>query len=306
MISPLKLKSGDTVCLAAPGRFITDSEINDFTGLVASWGLKVKISAELFERHHQFAGDDMTRAGNLQHALDDPGIKAIFCARGGYGSARILDKINIREFARFPKWIVGFSDITALHAFLAGHGYESIHSMMPFTYHSSDPSAAESATTLYKALFSRQLEYGFEGHPLNVGGETEGELIGGNLSVIYSLQATPWQYNPKDSILFIEDVDEYLYHVDRMMTNLKLSGFLGKLKGIIVGYMADMHDNKIPFGEDAFLIINKATSGFRYPLCFGLPAGHGEPNKALIIGRKIRLRVGDSTCSLTFSSGNKQ
>jgi muramoyltetrapeptide carboxypeptidase len=300
MLSPHRLKTGNYVTLAAPGRFVTVDEINDFTRLVKEWGLKVKIDKELFARHHQFAGDDMTRAGCLQKAMDDPGIKAIFCARGGYGSSRILEYINLRQFARYPKWIAGFSDITAIHAFLARNGYESVHALMPFTYHSSDQAAGLSSASLYEALFSGYPEYRFSGHELNTEGIAAGELIGGNLSVIYSLQATQWQFKPVNRILFIEDVDEYLYHIDRMMTNLRLSGFLSRLKGIIVGYMSDMHDNKIPYGEDAYNIIRKAVKLYKYPLCFGFPAGHSDPNNALVIGRKVRLEVSHHSCSLTF------
>jgi muramoyltetrapeptide carboxypeptidase len=302
MISPDILKKGDTISLTAPARFITEAEINDFTVLAKSWGLKLKIPAGLYARYHQFAGNDSTRGKCLQEVMDDAEIKAIFCARGGYGSLRILEQINIRNYTRFPKWIIGFSDITAIHAWLNHQGFESVHALMPFSYRTSDKDSVLSAASLREMLFTGPPDYQFAGHPMNTTGNAEGELIGGNLSVIYSLQATPWQYHPGNRILFIEDVDEYLYHLDRMMTNLRLSGFLCRLKGIIVGYMSEMHDNKIPFGKDAFKIIADAVKPFGYPVCYGFPAGHKEPNYALIFGRKVRLEAGKNLCRLQFAA----
>ena len=302
MISPDILKKGDTISLAAPGRFITETEINDFTGLANSWGLKMNLPAGLFARHHQFAGDDSTRRKCLQQVMDDTEIKAIFCARGGYGSLRILERIKMKKYARFPKWIIGFSDITAIHAYLNNQGFETVHALMPFSYRSSDKDSALSSASLHEVLFTAPPDYQFAGHPMNTIGTAEGELIGGNLSVIYSLQATPWQFNPQNRILFVEDVDEYLYHIDRMMTNLRLSGFLSQLKGIVVGYMSEMHDNKIPFGSDACRIIAAAVKTFGYPVCFGFPAGHKDPNNALILGRKVRLEAGKKLCRLQFAA----
>ena len=301
MIPVKQLKQGDRVSLAAPARAIQFSEISDFLDLARNeWGLEVEVDDALFSLDHQFAGDDATRLAVLQKTLDDPGIKAVFCCRGGYGTARLLGSLDLTAFREQPCWVIGYSDITALHALLNRQGIESIHAMMPFTYRSSHPLSKASAESLHMALFRQPEAYHFPPHELNVSGQAEGELIGGNLSVIYSLQATPWQYEPGGRILFLEDVDEYLYHIDRMMMNLRDSGFLEGLAGLVVGYMTDIHDNETPFGRDACRIIADAVKQYGYPVGFGFPAGHQDPNHALIIGRKISLDVsaGGSTLGI--------
>jgi muramoyltetrapeptide carboxypeptidase len=296
-----QLQKGDRVALVAPARAIHQSEIQDFLDLATrEWGLEVQTEPELFNRDHQFAGDDPTRIAAFQKLIDDPGVKAIFCCRGGYGTTRILNSLDLTAFRKHPGWIIGYSDITALHALLNREGIESMHAMMPFSYTAGRPEVQSSAESLYKALFQEVGDYHFPAHTLNVEGYASGELIGGNLSVIYSLQATPWQYQPRNKILFLEDVDEYLYHIDRMMMNLQASGFLEGLSGLIVGYMTDMHDNETSFGMDAFHIISSAVKPYGYPVGFGLPAGHQDPNNALIIGRKVSLEVSTGRSTLRF------
>lgn len=287
--------------MIAPARAIHQSEIQDFLDLATrEWGLEVQADPELFNRDHQFAGDDPARIAALQKALDDPGVKAIFCCRGGYGTTRVLNSLDLTAFRKHPGWIIGYSDITALHALLNREGIETLHAMMPFSYRAGRPEVHASAESLHKALFRQAEDYHFPAHGLNVEGHTTGELIGGNLSVIYSLQATPWQYEPRSKILFLEDVDEYLYHIDRMMINLQASGFLEGLNGLIVGYMTDMHDNETSFGKDAYRIISSAVKPYGYPVGFGFPAGHQDPNNALIIGRKASLKVSAAGSTLTF------
>ncbi len=301
MIRARKLQKGDRVALVAPARAILESEIQDFLDLATrEWGLEVQAEPELFSRNNQFAGDDSTRLALLQKALDDPGIKAIFCCRGGYGTVRLLNSLDLEGFKKQPCWLIGYSDITALHALFNREGVEAMHAMMPFSYRAGEPEINTSADSLYKALFHQIEDYHFPAHPLNIEGHASGELIGGNLSVIYSLQATPWQYKTGNRILFLEDVDEYLYHIDRMMMNLKASGFLEGLSGLIAGYMTDMHDNETSFGKDAYRIISSAVEPYGYPVGFAFPAGHQDPNHALIIGRKASLKVSPEGSSLKF------
>jgi len=301
MIQASILQKRDRVALVAPARAILEPEIKDFFDLASrEWGLEVEADEKLFSRDHQFAGDDSTRLAVLQKALDDPCVKAIFCCRGGYGTTRLLNSLDLTGFRKHPCWIIGYSDITALHALVNRKGVETIHAMMPFSYRVGKPEINVSADSLYKALFLQTEKYHFPPYQLNVEGHASGELIGGNLSVIYSLQATPWQYESGNRILFLEDVDEYLYHIDRMMMNLQASGFLEGLSGIVIGYMTDMHDNETSFGKDAYQIISSAVKPYGYPVGFGFPAGHQDPNHALIIGRKASLEVRADGSTLQF------
>ena len=223
--------------------------------------------------------------------LNDPSIKAIIIARGGYGSIRILDFIDWESLVDRPKWLIGFSDITAIHSHvLANFGIETIHAMMPLNF---DTANEQSKTSLYKCLFGKPLDYQIEAHPFNRKGEAEAEIIGGNLSLIHTLKGTPSDIDTTGKILFLEDLDEYLYHIDRMMISLKRSGHLTKLAGLIIGGMTVMNDNSIPFGETAYEIIRRTVKEYHYPLCFGFPAGHFPDNRALILGRKVKFKVGE-------------
>lgn len=301
MIRPQSLQPGDRVALVAPARFVESGQLAGFTGLLEEvWGLIPDLDPALFERHHQFAGTDKERLDVLQRALNDPGIRAVFCCRGGYGSLRLLEGIDFTKFRDDPSWVVGFSDVTALHACLVHEGFESVHAMMPFTYNRDTQAGDRSAASLYKALFLDPEPIEFPGHSLNIAGTAEGGLIGGNLSMLFALQGSPWQYDPGGRILFLEDVDEYLYHIDRMMMNLHLSGFLGRIKGMVVGTMSGMKDNEVPFGTDAYGIISGVAGRYGFPVAFGLPAGHSDPNLALVLGRRVRLEVGPGASRLEY------
>ena len=210
----------------------------------------------------------------------------------GYGTVRIIDKVDFTNFVKKPKWIVGYSDITVLHSHIHRHfGIETLHAVMPVNI-ITDEAALEAQETLRNALFGKIRSYSYPVTPLARTGETEGVLTGGNLSILYSLMGSVSEPDTDGKILFIEDVDEYLYHIDRMMMNLKRAGKLSKLKGLIVGSMERMNDNATPYGITANEIIANAVAGYDYPVCFDFPAGHGEPNLALILGRNVKLRIG--------------
>lgn len=298
MISPPYLQPGDTIAIAATARKITKDEIAPAVKLFQSWGLRVALPDHLFDAEDQFAGDDTTRTQALQCQLDDPDTKAIICARGGYGTARIIDALDFSRFLKAPKWIVGYSDATVLHSHLHNNlEVETIHAIMPINIPSDAHEIAYPATeTLRKALFGIPLTYSCPPHPLNRPGRAEGPLVGGNLSILYSLCGSPSSIDTTGKILFIEDLDEYLYHIDRMMTNLKRNRMLDRLSGLIVGQMSDMHDNTVPFGKTAEEIIFDSVKEYGFPVCFGFPAGHiGTDNRALTLGRRAALEVGTTT-----------
>ena len=225
----------------------------------------------------------------LQYMLDNEDIKAILCVRGGYGTVRIIDKINFSQFQKKSKWLAGFSDITVLHSQIHKLNIASLHSTMPVSFSSNTTAAIES---LKDALFGNNISIETDSHPLNRNGQAKGQIVGGNLSILYSLIGSPSDLNTDGKILFIEDLDEYLYHIDRMMMNLKRSGKLSNLRGLIVGGMTKMNDNTIPFGKDAESIIKDAVSEYNYPICFGFPAGHVSDNRTLKLGQIAHLKVG--------------
>src|ERR1035437_634953 len=295
MTTPPFLKKGDKIGIVASARKISPEEIQPAIDIFKNWRLEVVLSKNLFNTDNQFSGTDNERAQDLQTMLDDPSVKAIISARGGYGTIRIIDKIDFTKFKQHPKWIIGYSDITVLHSHIHNLGIETLHATMPINFKKN----AEATETLRKALFGEQLIYETESHQLNRKGNCEGELIGGNLSLIYALTGSVSDIDTKEKILFIEDLDEYLYHVDRMMINLKRSGKLSHLAGLIVGGLTDMKDNTIPFGKTAEEIILDAVKEYNYPVCFNFPAGHVDKNFALFFGRKIKLEISE-TVKLIF------
>ncbi len=298
-VIPPFLKPGDTIAIVATARKIGKEEILPAMGLFESWGLKVEFSQDLFEVENQYAGNDDKRSQQLQWAIQHPIAKAIFCARGGYGTMRIIEKVYFSQLTANPKWIFGFSDITALHCHLLQMEHiASIHSPMCITIPESTP---ESVQSIKDVMFGKGINYEIPTHPLNRKGNAEGELAGGNFSLLYALKGTSHFPDMVGKILFIEDLDEYLYHLDRMMLSFKMTGILSRLGGLIVGGFTDMKDNPVPFGKTAEEIILEHVSGYSYPVCFGFPAGHIKDNRALMMGVKGRLGVGDS--KVNFNQG---
>jgi muramoyltetrapeptide carboxypeptidase len=297
MNTPAYLVKGDTVALLSTARKISKAEIQFAVELIESWGFKVLLAPNIFAEHDQFCGTDEQRAADLQFMMDHPTVKAILCARGGYGTVRILDRIDYSKFKDNPKWIVGYSDVTALHARLNhGLGIESLHASMPINFSTNTDEALES---LRKALCGELKSYEFNSS--SAGSlQVDGILGGGNLSILYSLSGSEDQWRPDGDILFLEDLDEYLYHIDRMMMNLKRSGLLNGLKAILIGGMSDMNDNAIPFGKSAVDIIEETANEIRVPLIKDFPAGHIEDNRALYFGRKVRIELIEGKAKLLF------
>lgn len=300
MITPKFLKKGDKVGIVAPARKIVLDEIQAAIRVLESWGLEVVLGKNLFKSNDQFSGTDKERAEDLQIMFDDSEIKAVLCARGGYGTIRTLDHINFDGFIKDPKWIVGYSDVTALHAHVNQNlGIKTIHGTMPFNF-PEDTTENNAVKTLKQALFGYSIEYTIINDEFNRKGKVKGELIGGNLSVLYSVAGTKYDINTKGKILVIEDLDEYLYHIDRIMMNLKLGGKLSGLKALIVGGMSDMNDNKIPFGKNAYEIIQEAVQEYNYPVCFNFPLGHIKNNFSVILGETISLNVNEENVVFSF------
>lgn len=294
---PEFLKKGDTVGILATARKIDLETLQPAVKLLESWGLHVVIGKTIGKEENQLAGPDWLRATDFQEMLDNPKIKAIWAAKGGYGTVRIVDRIDFTNFRKHPKWIIGFSDVTVLHSHINNMDIATLHGIMAISAKSATPEAIES---FRKALFGEKLEYFLPHHPYNQNGIGKGELVGGNLSVLYSIMGSKSEIDYKGKILFIEDLDEYLYHIDRMMMNLKRNGYFDGLQGLIIGGMTSMNDNEIPWGKDALQIIKEITKDYKFPIVFDFPAGHIKDNRALILGATVSLKVTDEQTTLNF------
>jgi len=298
MVQPRFLRKGDKIAIVSPARSITFEEVHPSIRLLQKYGLEVVLGSHIFSREHQYAGTDEHRRKDFQQMLDDDSIRAIFCSRGGYGSIRIIDKLDFTRFLEDPKWIVGYSDITVFHAHLHERfGIETLHATMPKNIIADIPD--DSFKTMMNALFGYQIVYSADKAPLSRTGSSEGILVGGNLSILCNLMGSVSELQTNGKILFLEDLDEYLYHIDRMMMNLKRGSKLSRLKGMIVGGMTKMNDNPVPFGKAANEIIAEAVSEYSYPVCFNFPAGHTDNNLALIFGRMVQLTV-DKQVTIKF------
>lgn len=289
-LAPPYLKKGDKVAITCPAKKLP-SPMTDAIKLLKSWGLEIVLGDTLNASYHQFAGDDELRAKDLQQFIDDDSIKAIFAARGGYGTMRIIDQIDFSHFALKPKWIIGFSDITVLHAHIySNYNIQSIHGQMPINI---PDASAKSLETLRKALFGEELVYDVKPNPLNRIGEGNGVLIGGNLSMLIAISGSTSDLDYNGKILFIEDVGEYLYAIDRLIRTLDRAGKLKNLAGLIVGGFTSIKDNDIPFGQTVPEIIIEVVKKYNYPVCFDFPAGHIPDNRSLVLGKPITLSVED-------------
>lgn len=295
---PPTLKPGDTIGIVSTARKITEEELQPFISLMKEWELKPIFGKSIGASENQFAGNDALRTQDFQEMLDNPAIKAIWCARGGYGTVRIIDGLDLSNFRKNPKWVIGYSDMTVLHNMFHNCGVASLHAQIAFNM---EQKTEATRSSIYNVLFgnAHTIEYSPKGN-LNRLGEAKGALVGGNLSVLYSLFGSASAVETKGKILFLEDLDEYLYHIDRMMQNLKRNGLLSELKGLIIGGMSDMNDNIIPFGKTAEEIIWDAVKEYEYPVCFYFPAGHIEDNRALVMGQDAELSVSAKTVTLSF------
>ncbi|WP_235892944.1 S66 peptidase family protein [Flavobacterium franklandianum] len=294
---PPSLQKGDTIALVATARKNIDDNLKPAIDLLHSWGLEVLIGNTIGLDNNQLAGTDAERAADFQQQLDNPNIKAIWCVRGGYGTVRMIDLLDFTKFKKNPKWIVGFSDVTVIHSYINNLNIATIHGAMPITVAKA---STESIESLRKSLFGESLNYEIPFDSANRLGNAKGEIVGGNLSILYSLMGSNAQIDCKGKILFIEDLDEYLYHIDRMMMSLKRCGCFDGLNGLIVGTMTKMKDNDIPWGKNANQIIEDVTKGYSFPILYNFPAGHFRDNRALIFGKQVSLKLNEKTSKLIF------
>jgi muramoyltetrapeptide carboxypeptidase len=289
---PPYLKPGDKVALISPSGKMTRDVIERAAGLLAQQGFKVKTGRHAFDGDGVFAGTDAARAADMQKALDDKSIRAVFFTRGGYGCLRTHQLLDWTEFHRRPKWLVGFSDNTVFHSYLSRKKTASVHGVMAASFE-HDGASSGSFLMLMDMLAGGDAVHELAPHPLNRVGKATGVLAGGNLSILQSLRGTALDLKPKGKILFIEDIHELNYRIDRMMQNLKAGGVLEQIKGLIVGHFTGMKDGAAHYGKTALEIIREAVEAYDYPVVFGFPAGHELPNHPLLMGGRTVLEVSD-------------
>ncbi len=302
LIQPPYLKAGDTVAIVAPSGILKnrEREVQQAVDLLKSWGLHAIVGNHVFSKSNHFAGTDEERCEDLQHAMDDPKISAIWCARGGYGTVRILDKLNYKKFKENPKWIIGYSDITALHNQVHNEGFESLHAIMCVSL-TKDLSEIESSIDTFKsALFGNPVNYDLDYSPYNRVGEASGQLVGGNLTILHTMLGSKESIDTSGKILFIEEIGEYKYHIDRMLQSMKRAGYFDNCNGLIVGDMSKMRKNTTPWGTSVEQLILDALAAYDFPIAFGMPAGHEKENRAMIFGKIVELVVGKDKSSLRF------
>ena len=297
LIAPPALQTGALVYLCAPAKAIEQSYILAAEKWLTHIGLRSIRSKNLTGRHHYFSGSAHERLADLQEGIDHPEVKAIWCARGGYGSVQLVDSLQWASFIREPKWLIGFSDICVLHHKIQSVGIQSIHATMALNI---EKNSAASKTRLKELLFGEKTPFAIAPHRQNKFGKASGVLIGGNLSIIYSMLATPERYDFNGAILFIEDLAEHLYHIDRMLYALRKNGALAQISGLIIGGLTDLEDTDIPFGESVEELILAHFDYRKIPICFDFPAGHIDDNQALLLGAKVELEVSERQCLLSY------
>jgi len=302
LITPEYLKKGDTIAIVAPAGILKKKEevVQKARELAESWGLKVVLGKNTFNQENHFSGTDDERAADFQKALDAPNIKAIWCARGGYGSVRILDKLDFTTFKERPKWIVGYSDITAIHNHIHTLGVESIHAMMTTSLEDDPEEIVETISTFKKALFGDRLKYEIPSSEHNETGEASGQVVGGNLTLLMTMLGSESSISTDGKILFFEEIGEYKYHIDRMLQSLKRAGYFEKCKGIIVGGITKVRKNTTPWGASIEALVKGVVGEYDFPVLFDFPAGHESKNVAMILGRKITLSVKKNTSKVIF------
>ena len=289
-MAPDYLKQGDTIGIVAPSRKISAAELRPAVDFFTEQGFKVLLGEHIFSENNQFAGTEAERAADMQAMLDNPQVKAILAARGGYGAVRVIDRLDFRSFCQSPKWLCGYSDFTVFHEHVhACFNVPTLHSTMPVNMQAMDGVALKNAMEMVAALKGETLRVETQPHCLNRAGDARAEIVGGNLSMLYSLTGSKSDICTEGKILFIEDLDEYLYHIDRMMMNLKRNGKLEKLAALVVGGLSDMHDNTVPYGKTAEEIVSEHCAEYDYPICFNFPAGHIKQNLPMRFGMTMDL-----------------
>ncbi len=302
LIQPPYLKAGDTVAIVAPSGVLKNRNavIDTAKALLKSWGLHVIVGKHVFSQNNHFAGTDEQRCQDLQDAMDNPKISAIWCARGGYGTVRILDKLDYTKFKKHPKWLIGYSDITGLHNQIHNQGFESLHAMMCTSLQDNPEDITETIETFKDALFGTTPHYTLKGSSYNKTGTATGMLVGGNLTLLHTMLGSNTSINTSGKILFIEEIGEYKYHIDRMLQSLIRAGYFDNCKGVIVGDMTKIKKNTTPWGSSIEQLICDALAGYNFPIAFNMPAGHEQDNRALILGRTITLHVNKNQSTINF------
>ena len=302
LVQPPHLKAGDTVAIVAPSGILNgrSEEIERAKALLKSWNLNVVVGKHVFKQNNHFAGTDDERCEDFQNALDDPKIKAIWCARGGYGTVRILDKLDYSKFKDHPKWLIGYSDITALHNQFHNEGIESIHAIMCTSLIDKPEELEQSIATMKQAVFGEKLNYNLKGSNYNQPGKVSAPIVGGNLTMLHTMLGSKTSIDTSGKILFIEEIGEYKYHIDRMLQSLKRAGYFDNCAGLIVGDMSKIRKNTTPWGSSIEQLIVDALAEYRFPIAFNMPAGHENDNRALILGRTIDLEVTKEGSKITF------
>ena len=299
---PPYLKTGDTVAIVAPSGILKNrtDEVQQAQALLKRWGLHSVVGKHVFSEADHFAGTDDERCEDLQEALDNPKISAIWCARGGYGTVRILDKLDYSKFKQNPKWLIGYSDITALHNQIHNEGVESLHAIMCVSLPKDESEIEASISTLKNTLFGNPLSYTLKGSNYNKTGTTSGQLVGGNLTMLQTMLGSKTSIDTFGKILFIEEIGEYKYHIDRMLQSLKRAGYFDNCKGVIVGDMTKLRTNTTLWGTSVEQLILDALADYDFPIAFNMPAGHEKDNRALILGRTVKLTVDSKQSSVVF------
>lgn len=297
------LQKGSKVAIVAPARKVTPDEVQNALVWLQDNGLIPVYDQRLFASHHIFAGDDVFRTAVMQDYLDRPDIDAIWLARGGYGSVHIIDRLDFTRFSQHPKLFVGFSDGTIFHAIMQNMGFPSLHAPMPYNFLSKTPASKQS---LLDALMGKQLRYDFPFHAFNRMGKVTATVVGGNLSVLYGLLGSSSFPETAGKILFIEEVDEYVYHVERMMIGLKRAGKLRGLKALLVGGLTEIHDNQDTFGKSVEEAIFDVVRDYNYPVCFGFPSGHFSETRAFFLGKELTLDISkDQVVAMMITGENR-
>ncbi len=298
-IYPPFLQPGDTIGIVCPAGYMPLDDMQTCLSVLQQWGYRIKMGHTAGSQHNYFSGTDRQRLDDLQQMMDDDEVQAILCARGGYGLGRIIDQLNFSKFIKKPKWIIGYSDITVLHSHLyRNYKIASLHSPMAAAFNNGGY-ANEYVQSLRLALNGQEATYTCKADPYNHLGTTTGRLVGGNLSLLAHLTGTPSDIQTNGRILFLEDIGEYIYNVDRMLYQLKRSGKLAKLAGLIIGQFTDMKDTTIPFGQNVYEVIRDVVREYDYPICFHFPVGHTYQNYTLKVGGKYSLSVAADLVSLS-------
>lgn len=296
----MNLKEKNTIAILAPAGFVKNKDrVFKTISLLENWGFQVVLGKFLFEKYKHFAGTDKQRTEDFQNALDNPNIKAIWCARGGYGSIRIIDKLDFTAFKKNPKYIIGYSDVGVFHQAIFNLNIPSVHSFMPTSKETLE--SAQTAVTNFKnMLLGKEIKYAIPFNSFNKNGKAKGKIIGGNLSILQSLAGTKFGLNNKKFILFIEEIGEYKYHIDRMLHSLKLNGYFTNCIGLLVGGFTKIPKNNPAFSESIEEIILHIVEEYHFPVCFDFPAGHITNNQPIIFGKEVILEIKNNSVNLNY------